>query len=205
MAAVYDRMLTKCEVAGLAGWRRDLLAPLTGTVAEIGAGTGLNLRHYPATVERLVLVEPDPHMRRRLVPKVAEAGHAFPVEVVDSGAERLPFTDGEVDVVVSTLVLCSVPDHRAALAEAHRVLRPGGRLAYLEHVAAVENPKRHTWQRRLEPVQKLVAGNCHLTRTTDQDILAAGFEPEEERRESMRGAPPMVRVTVRGHARKAVT
>jgi ubiquinone/menaquinone biosynthesis C-methylase UbiE len=127
---------------------------------------------------------------------------AVEVDVVDAGVDPLPFDDESFDVVVSTLVLCSVPDERAALAEIHRVLRPGGHFVHLEHVAAVENPKRHKWQRRVEPVWKRVAGNCHLTRTTDLAIPEAGFELVEVRRESMRKAPPWIRVTTRGVARK---
>ncbi len=203
MAAMYDRTFAKTEALGLSDWRQDLLAGLTGEVLEIGAGTGLNLTHYPDTVGRLVLAEPDPFMRAKLEPKLAEADLRFPVDLVEGGVDPLPFPDGSFDAVVSTLVLCSVPNHEDALAEIHRVLRPGGTFVYLEHVAAVENPKRHKWQRRIEPVWKHLAGNCHLTRTTDQAIPAAGFELTEERRESMRGSPPFVRVTVRGRAVKA--
>jgi ubiquinone/menaquinone biosynthesis C-methylase UbiE len=199
MAALYDRTFASMEEAGLRDWRRDLLAGLSGDVLEIGAGTGLNLDHYPETVERLVLVEPDRFMRAKLEEKL-DRGRA---EVVDAGAHPLPFEDASFDAVVSTLVLCSVPDPEAALAEVHRVLRPGGRFVYLEHVAAVEQPKRLKWQRRLEPLWKRLAGNCHLTRTTDQAIPAAGFELAEERRESMRKSIPLIRVTVRGHAVKS--
>jgi ubiquinone/menaquinone biosynthesis C-methylase UbiE len=202
MAAMYDRVNAKTEALCLGAWRDDLLAGLTGEVLEIGAGTGANLTHYPATIERLVLIEPDRHMRAKLEPKLAAAGLPFPVELVDAGVDPLPFEDASFDAVISTMVLCSVPDQEVALAELHRVLRPGGTFVYLEHVAAVENPKRHKWQRRIEPVWKHVVGNCHLTRTTDQAILAAGFELTEERRESMQGAPPWVRVTVRGQAVK---
>ena len=202
MAAWYDRSMAKTEAAGLRSWRADLLGGLSGEVVEIGAGTGLNLAHYPDTVTRLVLTEPDPHMRDRLAPRVAGHTTAFPIEVTDSGVDSLPHEDEAFDVVVSTLVLCSVPDHEAALTEIHRVLRPGGRLVYLEHVAAYENPKRHKWQRRIEPIWKRLAGNCHLTRHTDQAITDAGFELEEARRESMRQSPPFVRVTVRGVALK---
>ena len=90
----------------------------------------------------------------------------------------------------------------AALAEIHRVLRPGGLFVFLEHIAAVENPKRHRWQHRIEPLWKRCAGNCHLTRTTDQAIPAAGFELVEARRESIAKMPPWVRVSTRGHAVK---
>ncbi len=202
MAAWYDRTMAETEAAGLRAWRADLLGGLSGEVLEIGAGTGLNLEHYPDTVTRLVLSEPDRHMRAKLEPKVAARSAPFPVELTGAGVDPLPHPDETFDAVVSTLVLCSVPDHEAALVELHRVLRPGGRLVYLEHVAAYENPKRHKWQRRIEPLWKRWAGNCHLTRTTDQAIPAAGFELVEARRESMRKSPAFVRVTVRGHAVK---
>ena len=123
--------------------------------------------------------------------------------MVDSGVDPIAFPDESFDVIVSTLVLCSVPDEVAALDEIHRVLRPGGRLVYLEHVAAIENPKRHRWQRRIEPLWKRTAGNCHLTRTTDQAIPAAGFELVEARRESIRKIWPWLRVSTRGVATKA--
>jgi len=200
MATFYDRSFAKTEEAGLREWRRALIEPLAGQVLEIGTGTGLNLPHYTAAVDRLVLTEPDQHMRSKLEPKIADLTGPDTVELVDAGAGDLPFEDDTFDAVVSTLVLCSVPDPAAALAEARRVLKPGGRLAYLEHVAAIEKPNRHKWQRRIEPVWKRVAGNCHLTRQTDQSIVAAGFELEEERRESIRKMPPFVRISVRGTA-----
>jgi len=204
MAAMYDRTFVKTEAAGLRDWRAALLGEVGGEVLEIGPGTGLNLEHYPAEVTRLVLAEPDRHMRAKLAPKVEARAARFPIEVTDAGVDPIPFEAESFDVVVSTLVLCSVPDHEAALIEIHRVLRPGGRFVFLEHVAAVENPKRHRWQQRIEPLWKRWAGNCHLTRTTDQAIPAAGFELVEARRESMRQTPPIVRVTTRGYALKPV-
>ena len=200
MAALYDRSLAKVEDAGLRQWRHDLLSDLTGEVLEIGAGTGLNVSHYGPGVTRLVLAEPDRFMRPKLQQRAQLT--KVPTEVVDSGVDPIAFPDESFDVVVSTLVLCSVPDVEAALAEIHRVLRPGGRFVYLEHVAAIENPKRHRWQGRIEPFWMRLAGNCHLTRTTDQAIPAAGFELVEVRRESMRKAMPWIRVTTRGVATK---
>lgn len=200
-AAVYERLISASEEAGVREWRRALLADLAGDVLELGAGTGLNLAHYPPAVRRLVLTEPDRHMRAKLTARLeAEPPAPAAVEVVDAGAEGLPFDDASFDAVVSTLVLCSVPDQAAALAEIRRVLRPGGRLVYLEHVAADHKPGRLKWQRRIEPLWRRIAGGCHLTRRTLRSIEAAGFDVAGHRRESMRKASPLVRTTERGAA-----
>lgn len=198
LAALYDRFMRGTEEAVLRRWRAELLAPLAGSVLELGAGTGANLPFYSPEVSRLVLSEPDRHFRRRLVRRLAEVGRA--AEVVDAPAERLPFPDASFDAVVSTLVLCSVPDLQRALAEARRVLRPGGRLVFLEHVAAEDRPGRLAWQRRLEPLWRRLAGNCHLTRRTADAIEAAGFRMDSCTRESLRKALPWTRPSVRGYA-----
>lgn len=203
MPRVYDRMMAKTEAACLADWRAGVLADLDGEVLEIGAGTGHNLAHYTGAVARLVLSEPDPAMRVRLERRLAVDGVRAPlVEVLDAAADRLPFADASFDAVVSTLVLCSVPDQPATLAEIRRVLRPGGRLAYIEHVAATDRPDRERLQRRIEPVWRLFAGGCRLTRATGDAIVAAGFEPGAVTRESMRRTVPWVRPSVRGVARR---
>ena len=124
---------------------------------------------------------------------------------IDVTAERaaaasLPFADGEVDAVVCTLVLCTVPQPDAVLAEARRVLRPGGRLVFLEHVAAEDRPERLRRQRRLDHVWHHVAGGCRLTRRTGAAIVAAGFTVEDITTESARKAPTFVRTMIRGHA-----
>jgi len=198
MAMVYDRVLGVAERACLGEWRRELLADLHGEVLEIGAGTGANLELYPPAVTRLVLTEPDRHMRERLEAKVRADSRA---DIVDAKAEALPFEDASFDAIVCTLVLCSVPDVDATLREARRVLRPGARFVYLEHVAAEEPSPRLRWQRVVEPVWKHVAEGCHLTRRTGEAIRRAGFEVVREERASMRKAPSFVRPTVRGVAR----
>jgi ubiquinone/menaquinone biosynthesis C-methylase UbiE len=205
MAKVYDRVMAGIEDGGARTWRAELVSDLDGDVLEIGAGTGANVAHYPATVTRLVLSEPDRHMRIQLEERVREVQEASEgaahVEVVDAGAGQMPFPDESFDAVVSTLVLCTVPDQGTALAEIHRVLRPGGRLVLLEHVAATHKPKRLRWQRRIEPVWKHVAGGCHLTRTTGEAV-AERFDAPDLTRESLRKAAPIMRFTVRGTATK---
>lgn len=189
------------ETACLARWRAELLHDLSGDVLEVGAGTGANLPYYPRTITRLVLSEPDRHMRARLAKK--RAASAFPhAEISDASLDQLPMPDASFDSVVSTLVLCSVTDLQRALAETLRVLRPGGRYLFLEHVAATQHPSRRAWQRRVESIWKHIAGNCHLTRDTERAIRTAGFQIETIKRESMRKAMPLVRPTIRGVARK---
>lgn len=202
-AMVYDRVLEASEEACVRSWRAELLGPLTGTVVEVGAGTGLNLEHYGPGVERLVLVEPDRHMRARLAQRLAESSWHGRAELIDATAERLPLDDDAADAVVSTLVLCSVPDQAAALSELRRVLRPGGTLALLEHVLAEHKPRRAVWQRRLTPLWRRLADGCHLDRRTTETLSAAGFDVSGLTRESMRKAAPVVRTTVRGHLSSA--
>jgi ubiquinone/menaquinone biosynthesis C-methylase UbiE len=199
MAAVYDRFMKGSEEACLGKWRAELLRDLSGEVLEVGAGTGATLSLYPKAVTRLVMAEPDPYMRAKLAAKPKPAG----VEVSDASLDALPFPGGSFDAVVCSLVLCSVHDQKTALAEVARVLKPGGCLVFLEHVAADGKPERLKWQGRIEPVWKHLMGNCHLTRRTEAAIGAAGFEFERIQRESIRKALPIVRPSVRGIARKA--
>jgi ubiquinone/menaquinone biosynthesis C-methylase UbiE len=194
MAAVYDGMMRGSEEACLAAWRKELLAELSGEVLEIGAGTGSTLGLYPKAVTRLVMCEPDPHMRKKLAAKIARG-----IEVASYSIEDLPFQN-TFDAVVCSLVLCSVRDQKAALAQIRKVLKPGGRLVFLEHVAADGKPNRLKWQRRIEPVWKHLMGNCHLTRRTEAAIQAAGFRIEKIQRESMRKALPVCRPSIRGIA-----
>src|SRR6266571_1590314 len=197
MAAIYDGMMRASEETCLGQWRAELLRELSGAVLEIGAGTGATLSLYPKTVTRLVMCEPDPYMRRKL-----EAKRPAGVEVSPASIEELPFQEKTFDAVVCSLVLCSVSDQAAALGQIRRVLKPGGRLVFLEHVAADAKPSRLKWQRRIEPVWKHLMGNCHLTRRTEAAIEAAGFRIERIQRESMRKALPIVRPSIRGIARK---
>lgn len=205
---VYDRCTAATEEACFQAWRAQLLADVAGEVLEVGAGTGHNLGHYGPGVTRLVVTDPEPAMLDRLRRKLAAAPVASSPEVDvvvhRASADALPFPDQSFDVVVATLVLCSVPDQPAALAEVRRVLRPAGLLVFLEHVAADGRPRRLAWQHRVEPVWKRLAGGCHLTRRTAEAIAASGFDLDDAdlTRESARKAVPVVRPTVRGVARK---
>ncbi len=153
--------------------RRRLLEGARGAVLEIGGGTGANLSHY-RNVDRVIVAEPDPFMRKRLGQKLEDT--RVPVEVSAAGAEALPFPDGSFDTVVSTLVLCTVPDQASALDEVRRVLRPGGRLLFIEHVRATGSMAR--WQDRIEPLWGRLLGGCHPNRDTVAAIEEAGFEIE---------------------------
>lgn len=199
VANLYDRFMSEVEEAGLSKWRSELLAGLAGEVLEVGAGTGRNIELYPPDVRGLVLTEPDRHMRALLERVV---GGRDGVTIANAPAEHLPFADERFDAAVSTLVLCSVRDPAAALSELYRVLRPGGKLVFIEHVAARDRPRRLLWQRRLEPFWRRLAGNCHLTRDTEQEIVSGGFEIVEIERQSMRKALAIIRPTVRGIARR---
>ncbi len=169
---------------GALGHRRELLAHASGRVIEVGAGTGLNLPHYPEPVTALVATEPDPHMRKRLVRATAFASR--PVAVVDAVAEALPFDEGSFDTAVASLVLCSVSDPTSSLAELRRVLRPDGRLLVYEHVRA-NDPNRAARQDLLERPWGLVGAGCHPNRATADAVASAGFAWEELRRFEMPG------------------
>jgi ubiquinone/menaquinone biosynthesis C-methylase UbiE len=172
-AALYDRMSAALERAVLAERRAGLLADLGGRVLDVGAGTGANLP-YLRRADRVVAAEPDPAMRRRMAAKVA--GAPVPVELTGDAAEALHQPDASFDAVVFTCALCTVTDPDRALAEARRVLRPGGRLIVLEHVRGSGSLAR--WQDRLTPLWSRVVPGCHLGRDTAAAIERAGFTVE---------------------------
>lgn len=194
---LYDRLLRATEEAGLRAIRREALAPAAGRTVDLGAGTGANLPLFPPAVSELVLVEPDPHMLRKLAPRLESA--PAPAELVRAPAEALPFGDASFDTAVFTLVLCTVPDPAAALAEAARVLKPGGRLLFVEHVRS-EDAGLARWQDRLERPWRFFGDGCHCNRDTARAIEAAPFEQVEVERGRMPKAPPIVRPLVHGAA-----
>jgi ubiquinone/menaquinone biosynthesis C-methylase UbiE len=140
-------------------------------------------------------------MRKRLEQQVERRGQDH-IDVIAGSAERIEVADGSFDFAVSTLVCCSVDDLHASLREIRRILRPGGSLVFLEHVAAEPGTSRRRWQNWLTPLWRKIAGNCHLNRETERAIVDCGFEITQITRESMRKAPPFVRPTIRGIAIK---
>ena len=196
-AFAYDRLMRGSEQAGLAERRRKLLAGASGRVLEIGAGTGLNLLHYGDGIEALTLAEPEEPMARRLERRLREQTRE--AEIVRASAEALPFEDDAFDTAVSTLVLCTVDDQDRALRELRRVLRPGGKLLFLEHVRA-EDAGLAKWQDRLNRFNAFIGQGCNCNRDTVSAIKAAGFAITSLERDTFPKAPPLVRPLVAGTA-----
>lgn len=169
-AAIYDHMNAPVERRVIGPRRERLLAPLAGDVLDVAAGTGANLAYY-RNAARVVALEPSAAMRAKLHAKLDRA--TCPVTVIDGDAETLPFADASLDAVVFTLALCTIPRPGAALAEARRVLKPGGRLVVLEHVRGTDNLARR--QDRWAPVWRRLGAGCHPNRETQTAIEAAGF------------------------------
>jgi SAM-dependent methyltransferase len=195
-AALYNPFLWAGEKLGMARLRRELLAEARGAVLEIGAGTGLNLPHYPADLDELVLVEPGARMGGHIDLDRAPAGVSVRVE--QAPAEYLPFADGSFDTVVSTLVLCTVGDPERAVAEIARVLRPGGRLLFLEHVRADQGWRQALQRRSVRPWAAFADG-CQCDRPTLATIEARMRIASIERG-SWKGMPAIVKPLVWGSA-----
>jgi SAM-dependent methyltransferase len=189
------------ERRGFRARRSELLADARGLTLDIGSGTGLNLPHYPRQLERLVLAEPDPAMRARLEHRATRLRPA--ASVIDAAAERLPFADGTVDTVVSTLVLCTVDAPELALREIARVLAPDGQLLFIEHVLAASRV-RSFLQERLAAPWRGFANGCRCNQETVMMMAACGFQLDVSEA-PWRGMPSIVKPLVHGRARYFAT
>jgi ubiquinone/menaquinone biosynthesis C-methylase UbiE len=194
---MYDRMMARAERDGLAAHREALLSVAAGDVLEVGGGTGANLAFYGDMVTSLTITEPESPMIRRLEKKLD--GSTPQAKVMRAPAEDLPFNDDTFDVAVSTLVLCTVEDQPQALRELRRVLRPGGRLLFMEHVRS-DDPKLARWQDRMLPFNVRFGHGCHCNRPTLDGIRDAGFEVAEVAHDTIKHAPPFVRPLIVGVA-----
>ena len=173
-------LMSQHEPAEIRRHRDELLAGLSGRVIEVGAGAGSNFAHYPATVEEVVAVEPEPYLVKQA--RAAAARADVRIEVLDGVADHLPVDDCSFDAAVACLVLCTVPDQTRALAEMRRVLRPGGELHFYEHVLSDRRALALS-QRAVDRVfWPRAFGGCHTARDTPAAIAAAGFEVEDQRR-----------------------
>lgn len=197
-AWIYDRLSASSEAAGMGDIRHALMAEASGRTLEIGSGTGHNLEHYPAAVTELVLSEPNEFMVRRLREKVAASARA--ASLVEAGVDALPFPDGDFDTVVCTLVLCSVPEPAAAVAEIARVLKPGGRFLFVEHVRS-DDPRLARIQDRLMRPWRVIGDGCTCNRDTLATLSASALDVEHVEHGSIPKAPPIVRPLIIGAAR----
>jgi SAM-dependent methyltransferase len=193
-AAYYPFVAARSERAGQAATRNELLAGARGRVLEVGAGHGLNLAHYPAGLDELVLTDPSPWMLER-----APAG----TEIRQAGLPSLPFADGRFDTVVCTYVLCSVDDPAAALAEIARVLATGGSLLLLEHVRAEEGTALGRLQDAIEVPHRLAAAGCRPNRRTEHVLAASPLQVDWLVHGAQPSALPTVRPTIMGEAKRA--
>ena len=200
-ALTYDRQMAKTEKAGLRAFRERLLADASGDVLEIGGGTGLNLPWYGPAITSLTITEPQPPMLRRLERTVRARGagqHGPDARVLRAPAEDLPFDDDSFDVAVSTLVLCGVDDQPRALRELRRVLRPGGRLLFIEHVRSAD-PGTARLQDRMNWLNRLVVC-CDCNRPTLDTIRNAGFIVARVEDTTLPKAPAFARPAILGSA-----
>jgi ubiquinone/menaquinone biosynthesis C-methylase UbiE len=164
-----DRVMSGNDFAN---YRREILADATGSVLEIGFGTGLNLAYYPSDkVQKITTVDVNPGMNQLAQKRIATSPISVDYQVLNG--EKLPMADATFDTVVSTWTLCSIQHVELAIVEIHRVLKPGGRFLFIEHGLSNE-PKIQTWQHRLTPIQKIIADGCHLDREI-KSLIAKQF------------------------------
>ena len=196
-ARIYEPFLWLGEKTGLSRWRQKVVGGVSGSVLELGAGTGLNLPHYPPGLDRLVLVEPDVHKAKLLAGKTPRTG--VNPEIVRAPGELLPFEENSFDTVLVTLVLCTVADPEATAREIERVLKPDGQFLFMEHVRS-DSPRMGRLQDRLEKPWKKLADGCHCNRRTVPMLEANGFQVEILARQDKFPMPPVARPIISGVA-----
>lgn len=179
----------------------ELIGTAEGRVLEIGAGTGANLGFYSHGVTEVVGIEPVEAMLQKAHVMVQQAAHDFPVKLQVGDARNLPFEDDSFDSVVACLVFCTIPDPELAAAEMRRVLKPGGKLVFYEHVASTR-PNVNTWQKRVNPVWRKLACGCEITRDTRQLFEDAGFRYESIKDFEHPKVPPLMAPIIAGVATK---
>ena len=195
-AALYDAVLWRGERRGMRGKRASVLAAAYGRTLEIGAGTGLNLEHYPEAVGELVLTEPVEAMSVGLARRAKKLG--MPAHVISAPAEKLPFADNSFDTVVATMVFCTVEDPERSIAEVARVLKPGGQLLFIEHVRS-DSPGLARWQDRLHGPWRVFGDGCNCNRPI-LDLLSGEVSLERVERSTWRGMPRIVHPLAYGKA-----
>jgi len=176
LARIYDAVLAPTEWMGVRNQRRRLMDGLSGRVVEIGAGTGLNVPLYPAAAHEVHAIEPDRHMLEKLRSKAS--GSSTRLYLYRADAHHLPFAGGVFDVAIVTFALCTIPDPERALDEAHRVVRGGGVLRFLEHVRSEKN-RTAGWQDRAAPLWGRISGGCRLNQPTVEILEATRWEVDD--------------------------
>ena len=194
-------MLCDCLMGlpALAELRKSALADVGGDILEVGFGTGRNLAHYPEHVRKIPTVDPNPGMNKLAVKRIAASG--IEVDQRTIGGETMPFDEGTFDYVVSTWTMCSIPDIGRARGEVYRVLRPGGRLVFLEH-AQSEDPEALAWQRRLNPIERVLPDGCRLVLDVEATVRGQPFRRVEVERFVMEKLPRTHGTMYRGSAVK---
>ncbi len=178
--------------------RRQLLKLAVGEILEIGFGTGLNLAHYPPSVQKLTVLDANPGMNALAQKRISDSD--IEVKSLVANGEHLPLPDQSFDTVVSTWTLCSIANIKAALSEIYRVLKPSGKLLFIEHGLS-DDPKIQLWQNRLTPLQKTIADGCHLNRNI-RELLETNFEQIELKQFALANTPAILGSTYQGSATK---
>jgi ubiquinone/menaquinone biosynthesis C-methylase UbiE len=203
-ALYYPRLLALAENAGQRETRAALISHARGRTLELGAGSGINLAHYTPEVTELIISEPSPHMLEHLELELTKRPpKCASVKLLRSGAESLPFEDASFDTIVGTYILCTTPDPALVLSEVDRLLRPGGRYLFLEHVHAGEGTLLGRFQDLVELPHRYLAAGCHPNRRTEQLLERSQLEVVRLEHGRQPRALPTVRPRIIGTAERS--